>query len=69
MTARGWARARREQVPLAGLDRVEVTPSASAYTVIRCVCGTKVVVGAGVASVACPRCRQVVSGALIGGAS
>lgn len=55
------------QTDLLGLDRAPVAPSASAYTVVTCVCRTRVVVGAGVRSVACPKCRQVVSGDLLGG--
>jgi len=61
--------ARREQASLPGLDRIEVAPRASAYLTLRCVCGTKVVIGTGVRAVACPTCRQVVSGDLIGGRS
>lgn len=47
------------------MERAEVAPSASAYTIVKCVCGTKIVVGAGVSAVGCPKCRQIVSGALV----
>ena len=41
----------------------------SDYRIVVCVCRTRVVVGRDVAAVACPACRQVVSGVLLGGAS
>jgi hypothetical protein len=39
-------------------------PTPSAYTIARCVCGTRVVIGRGVVVVGCPNCRQIVSGVL-----
>ena len=59
---------RREQACLPGMERATVVaPSPAAYTVVVCRCRTRVVVGAGVAAVACPSCRQVVSGVLVTG--
>jgi hypothetical protein len=49
------------------LERAPVEPRASAYTIVKCVCGARVVVGAGVSAVGCPKCRQMVSGDLLGG--
>jgi hypothetical protein len=59
---------KREQIGLPGMERATVAPAPSAYTIVRCACGTRVVVAAGCAP-ACPSCRQIVSSALIGGAS
>jgi hypothetical protein len=56
-----------KQIGLCGMERATVAPSPAAYTVVVCRCRTRVVVGAGVAAVACPSCRQVVSGVLVTG--
>jgi hypothetical protein len=53
------------QMSLLGTEPTETTTRAPAqYTIVRCVCGTRVVIGDGVASVGCPKCRQIVSGLL-----
>jgi hypothetical protein len=53
------------QICLPGTEAAtSTTRSPAAYAIVRCACGTRVVLGREVTSVACPKCRQIVSGVL-----